>query len=192
MAFIQKNRNKLYFEKDLINDQTFDNLTVKYNSSGAAFDVSNGLGEDAVENTLVLVHLAGFDDQRIKVSLKYSTATNQGSESIGAMARFQTVDNPDVGTYYYARVDSGEARLTKVVNGTFTTISEAPYPLAQDEWVEIDFRVVGKSLQVKFSTPLLTDVILRGIDNDISSGGILGFRSQESSLFCRSVLVEEL
>lgn len=181
---------KKRFSKDLINDQTFDGLTIKFNSD-IAFDGSNGLGENAAQSTSIFIHCGGFNDQRISASLKFESANTAGvDEDIGVMLRCSTFEGSD-DDYYYARVDQGDAELMRINGGSFTTMVSEPFSLAQGDWVGIDFTVIGNVLSASFSDGT-THLTISTTDSTIQEGGLPGLRSVGSSIFCRAFTVEEL
>lgn len=184
-------QNLVSYSKDLVADQTFLGLTVKLNTSGAAFDVVEGLGEAALEPTVVFAHVGGFDDQRATAVMKYVSPSTNVDHEIGVLLRVQTFDGNDY--YYYARIDDGDAKITKVVNGSFTTLTQGAFPLPPDTLVTITFEAVGTALSATFDaggSP--TTVNLAAVDSDIPSGGLMGFRTRTTAGWCRSFAAEEL
>jgi hypothetical protein len=142
-------KSRIVFAKDLINDQTYNGVNEKMNTSDLAFDETEGLGSDNGSSTAVTINVGGFDDQKIVAVLKYVSPTEAGGEDIGALLRLQTMDSPNA-TYYYARVDGGNAKITKVVDGSFDTLTQSAFALAQDTVVTITFSAVGNQLTALF------------------------------------------
>lgn len=186
-------KSRVVFTKDLINDQTYDGVNEKLNTSDLAFDGTEGLGSDNGSSTAVTINVGGFDDQKIIAALKYVSPTTAGSEDIGVMLRLQTFDSPDA-TYYYARVNGGSAKITKVVDGSFTTLTSSAFALAQDTVVTITFSAVGNQLTALFQATggSPSDVTLSTTDSSIQTKGMFGYRSLNSTVYCRNFTVEQL
>jgi len=178
--------------KDLINDQTFKDLTKKFNTSGVSFDAVEGLGDATSTSSLVLINSGGFSDQRITAVLNFPSPTSAGSEDIGVMVRVLSVDSPDA-NYYFAHVDAGVAKITRVADGTFTTLSSLSFSLAQGTNVTITFSAVGDLLKATFDAGGSPATInLSATDSQIPARGCMGFRSLTSAVWCRSLTWEQL
>jgi hypothetical protein len=186
-------KSRIVFTKNLISDQTYNGVNEKMNTSDLAFDAVEGLGSDNGSSTAVTINVGGFDDQKIIAALKYVSPTTAGNEDIGVMLRLQTMDSPDA-TYYYARVDGGNAKITKIIDGAFTTLTSSAFALTQDTVVTITFSVVGSQLTALFQATggSPSDVTLSTSDSSIPSGGMFGYRSLNSTVYCRSFTVEQL
>lgn len=187
-------QGKVVLSKNLVTDQTYNNMTFKLNAAGRAFSVTNGVGTSTATSTIAVIHAGGFNDQKITAVMKYVSPTTAGSEDFGVLLRAQSFEDTASSTYYYARCTAGNARITKVVGGTFTTLSSAAFALAADTDVTITFQVVGNSLSASFvatgGTP--TTVNLAAVDSSITMGGLVGFRSLTSTMYCKSFVVEQL
>lgn len=178
--------------KDLINDQTWDDMIPKYNTTGIVFDASEGLGEAAADTTLVFVAAGGFPNQRITATLNYPAPTTAGNEEIGVLLRCHTVDGTD-DDYYLARVNGQQAQITKVVGGSFTTMSQTAFALPQGQNVTITFEAVGDQLKATFDaggSP--ATVNLSTTDSEVPRRGLMGFKSSGSTIWCRSISWEQL
>ena len=185
--------SKVLFEKDLVADQTFTGLTVKLNTGGREFNVTEGLGTSTATSTLVLAHAGGFDDQRVTATMKYVAPSTALDHEMGVMARFQTLDENADEDYYYARVVDGEARITKVIAGSFTTLSQGAFPLPVDTDVTITFSVVGNALTAEFNAGGAPETVnLAVVDTDITQGGLCGFRTRTSAGYFSQITVEQL
>lgn len=183
---------KLSLTKDLVADQTTTNIQEKLNTSGLGFDVTEGFGFAASATTSGWVYsIGGFDDQRIVSVLKYVAPSAPGNEEIGCILRCLSLDSPNA-SYYYARADAGDAKITKVVNGSFTTLTQTPFNLPADELCTIDFQVVGTQLDAEFTAATPGTVNLSANDSDIPGGGLPGVRSQGSTIWCRSSVITQL
>ena len=186
------NLARLSLSKDFIADQTTTNVQEKLNTGGIGFDVVEGYGYDAASTSTGFVFsIGGFDDQRILADMKYVAPTAAGSEEIGCILRCLSFDSPNA-SYYYARADAGNARITKVIDGTFTTLTSTAFVLPQDEVLTIDFTVVGTLLEASFTAATPGTVNLSTNDSDIPGGGLPGCRSQSSTIWVRNALVEQL
>lgn len=185
-------RGALSLNKDFVADQTRDGIQEKLNLSGLTFDVTEGFGYAAAADSSGWVFsIGGFDDQRIVAVMKYVAPSSPGNEEIGCLLRCITFDSPDT-SYYYARADAGNARITKVVDGTFTTLTQTTFNLPADELVTIDFQVVGTQLDASFTAATPGTVNLSTNDSDIPGGGLPGCRSQNSTIWCRSAQIYQL
>ena len=124
--------------------------------------------------------------------LNFPAPTTAGNEDIGLLLRFMTNDSPDA-TYYYARVNGGVAKITKVVSGAFTTLSSQAFALPQGTNVTITFSAVGDLLSATFDAGGAPPTVnLSAVDSDIPQRGIMGFRSLTSAVWCRSLAWDQL
>ena len=177
--------------KDFVADQTVNNVHEKLNTSGLGFDVTEGYGYDAAStSTAWVMAIGGFNNQYAQAVLKYVSPTTAGSEDIGVLLRCTSLDSPNA-SYYYARVDAGDAEIVRVLNGTFTTLSSTPFVLPQDELVTITFTAVDTALSATFSATTPSDVTVSATDANIT-GGNPGVRSQSSTVWCRSIDIRQL
>lgn len=178
--------------KDFVADQTLRQVHEKLNTSGLNFDVTEGYGYSAASTSTgwVMAH-GGYPNQYCQAVLKYVTPTAAGSEDIGVMLRCQTLDSPDA-TYYYARCDAGNAKITRVVDGSFSTLTQGAYVLPQDELVTVTFTAVDDTLIATFSAATPGDLTLSTVDTQIPDGGSPGCRSLSSTIRCRSITCREL
>lgn len=186
-------RAKISLEKNLVSDQTYTNIHKLNNVSGIAFNATHGLGEAANNSSVFALAVGGFNDQKVTADVKWVSPTTAGNEEIGVIVRFKTFHSPNA-DYYYARVDGGIAKLTKVVAGTFTTLSQTTYALGIDVVCRITLSVMGSLLTATFAatggTP--ADIQLSSSDTSIPSGGLVGVRSLTSSIWCSYIKGEEL
>jgi len=176
--------------KNLVTDQT-ETSTSKLSGS-ATFHASYGYGIATSSTIVVAMHAGGFNDQRVTGVMRYRSPTNQGSETVGVMARFQTFDNATYQTYYLARVNAGVAKLTKVVGGSFTNLSTNAFVLGQDVDVTIVLACVGSAISASFSASGLSTVSLSATDTAIPTGGLMGFRTLSTAGYCSSITCEQL
>lgn len=183
---------KVSDSKDMVVDQTFTDLTKKLNTSGVAFDVVEGLGEAAANSSVVFVNAGGFPNQKIVVVMNYPAPTTAGNEDIGALLRILSFDSPNA-SYYYARVDAGFAKITRVLNGSFTTLTQQAFALAQGVDVTITFTAVGDLLTAIFDAGgAPATVNLSVSDNQVARRGVMGFRSSSSAVWFRSAAWDQL
>jgi hypothetical protein len=180
--------------KDLVSDQTYLNLSKKVNESNIAFDVTEGLGLAASTTSVVLINAGGFSDQYIQAEMKYVSPTTAGNEDFGVFLRVVTMESSTPGeNYYYANIVGGFARITKVLDGSVSTLTQSAFALTQDDLVTITFQVIGSALSATFeSSGSPTTVEINTTDSDISQSGLLGFGSTSSSFYCRSFTVQEV
>lgn len=186
-------RPKFSLTKNLISDQTFRNLVGKVNNP--SFNVTYGLGLSTATSWVGFVTAGGFNDQRVTAIMRYRTPTAVGSENFGVILRVQCVETGDAAStdYYYARCNTGFARITKVVANAFTNLTSSAFALGQDADVTITFSVVGSALSATFDaggSP--ATVNLSTTDASIVSGGLMGVRSTSQCAYCSSVIAEEL
>lgn len=196
MTLLIKNKitAKATLSKDLLAEQNYRNLMVRLNSANLVFSGTEGLGEAANNSSFLVALFGGTADYRVTGVMKYPSPTTQAQSEIGVVGRFTSVDQTAVATanYYYARVDNGQAKLTKVVGGAFTTLKTDTFNLAQDVLVTITLQMVGTSIQATYSASGLTTVVQSQVDSDITAPGVAGFRSLSSGIWCRSLTVEQL
>lgn len=185
--------SKLSFSKDLIADQTFTGITIKLGTSDRVFTVGEGLGVVTADSMLALLHIGGFDDQRVTGVMKWIAPSTPADHEFGVIARFQTIDETADEAYYFARVDDGQAELVKKVGSSFITLSSGAFVVPSDTDVTITLEVVGSALSATFDaggSP--ATVNLATIDTDIPSGGLMGFRTRSAAGYCSSILAEQL
>lgn len=178
--------------KNLVTDQTFSHIHKKLNTAVTAFNGSLGFGAADANSSAVFVDGGGFNDQRMTAVMRFVSPTVAASCSLGAFIRCQTLDtNP---SYYWARVDGGVARITKVLSGTFSTLSSNTFALPQNEDVTITFSAVGTVLSASFvsASGSAATVNLVATDSSIAGTGLMGFRSLVSSIYCTSFTAEQL
>lgn len=185
---------KVSFYKNMITDQTFRYLNVRQNSAGVAFDVTEGLGEAASNTSVVVALIGGFADVRVYGDFKYVSPTSQANSDLGLFGRFTNPDHSGYGngSYYYARVDGGVAKLAKINVGTFTTLSSTNWALAQGDVATITLVCRGSAISATFYNAGLGTVTLAATDTSIPEAGCAGFRSASSSLRCRNLGVDQL
>lgn len=184
--------DKISVTKNLISDQTWGHISKKWNVSGTAFDVSDGVGSTDETNTALFINAGGFDDQKVIADLKFVAPTVAGGEEVGVLLRCSSLENPG-NSYYYARVDAGVAKITRVLEGSFSTLTSSAFALAQDTIVTITFSIVGTALSATFDaggSP--ATVNLATTDDQVPSGGIMGFRSGGSTIYCSAITFEQL
>lgn len=186
------------FYHDYITDQDMYGINRLQNTSSLDYDVTLGYGCSTNKSVIWGVQIGGFVDMRVTATMQYLGATtSQGSEEIGVIARLLTAHSPNA-TYYYARIDAQTAKITKVIDGSFTTLTQSAFALPPDTDVTITFEVVGNSLSANFITGTGSlDVDLSTTDSDIdgstyAGGGSAGCRSSSSTIRCSSILVEEI
>lgn len=180
----------LTYSRDLVNDQDWLGVQRLLGTSDIAFDASLGLG--VATNTSILYALVGggFADQEVVAVCRYTSTTTVGSEDFGILLRFLTNHSPNA-TYYYFRVDGQQAKITKVVDGTFTTLTQVSFALPQDTDVTITASAVGGVVTARFVAGAL-DETLTAADSSIAAAGLVGFRTQSSTGYLKSLDLEQV
>jgi hypothetical protein len=176
--------------KNLISDQTPTGLT--YASGSPAFDATYGLGIATSSSIVVAAHAGGFNDQRVTGVMRWRAPTSSPNEEFGVIARFQTFEVAGSQNYYYARVDGGVAKLTKVVAGSFTNLATVAFALSADVDVTIVLSCVGNAISASFTASGLGTQSLSATDSAITTGGLMGFRTLSTAGYCSSLLAEQL
>jgi hypothetical protein len=192
---------KATLSKNLLTQQTYTGVVGRLNTAGLVF-TSDGLGTSTATSTTFMPALAGFDDQRLVVVCKYITPTTSGSESIGCCLRVQDIEVTGDTSYYYARVDSGVAKISRFLNSSTssTTLTSTAWALAQNVYVTIDFQIVGSALSATFTSASGTPspTTLTATDTSISSSvsgmysGFMMCRTTASTGFFSSVTAYQL
>ena len=178
--------------RDFVAVQTTLDIHEKINTSGLNFDVTEGYGYSAAStSTAWVMAFGGSQNQYCQAVLKYVSPTSAGSEDIGVLLRCKTLDSPNT-SYYYARCDAGNAKITRVIDGSFTTLTSSAYALPQDELVTITFTAVADTLSATFVATTPGTLTLSATDTQIPSGGSPGCRSLSSTIRCRSIVCREL
>lgn len=189
-------RSRVSLTKNLVSTQTYSHIHKILNSTNVTFDATEGLGRAAAESSIVLVDVGGFADQQMTAVMKYVSPTASGAEDFGVILRCQTTHTtaPNSVDYYWARITAGQARITKVLAGSFTTLSSSAWVLTQGTLVTITFSAVGSNLTATFAATGGSpgNVTLSAVDSDVPDYGLMGFRSLTSSFYCRSFTAEQL
>ena len=123
--------------------------------------------------------------------------TAQGSENFGAVLRVHAID-ATYASYYYARCNTGFARITYVNGASFSNLTSSAFVLPQNTNVTITFSVVGSALAATFNaggSP--ATVTLSATDTSITTAGLMGFRTTKATgntanAYCSSIIAEEL
>lgn len=186
-------RDKFFFNKNLITIQNFRNLITKVNTP--TFNATLGLGLGTATSWACFVTAGGFDDQRISATMRYVSPTAQGSENFGVVLRMQCIETSDTTNtdYYYARCQAGNARITRVVGNSFTNLTSQAFVLPQDTDVIITFSVQGSALSATFDAGGSPGTVtLSAVDVQISTGGMMGFRTTAQTGYCSLFTAEEL
>lgn len=170
----------------------FDHMEIFLNSAGWTLD-ANGVSVTSAAASGIMIAVGGFNDQRITASMKFISPTAVGGEDICVIGRFLTNQSGSA-TYYWARQHQGYFKIGKNVDGTFTTLSQKPYVLAQNTFASFTLEMVGTQItgSIDDGTTALT---LRAVDSAISGPGAMGFRSgigTNSTISCRSWTCEEV
>lgn len=171
-----------WISKNLITEQNYDWLQKKLNTSGVAFDATHGLGEAASNSSMVLFSMGGFDDQHVIADLKWVAPTTAGNEEIAVMSRCLTAET--LANYYLWRLDGGVLKLTKVIDSVFTNLATVAWALPVDVIATMELIIVGSQLTGRASASGMADEELTASDSDIPGGGLMGFRSLTSSVWC--------
>lgn len=185
--------NLVAYSQNLVSVQNFDNLIVKLNTAGCAFDVTNGLGQASATSTWVLVANGGFTDQQCIATMQYPSPTTAGTEDLGVT---MNVLNTQTGieNYYYIRQKNQVANITKVIAGTFTSLTSAAFTVAQGISFTITASIVGTTLTANFtavSGP--APVNLSIADSSLTRGGSCGgFRSLSKAVWCSAIQANQL
>lgn len=175
-------------EKNLVTDQTYTYLQKKINTAAVGFNATEGLGVADNNSSVTLGTVGGPADQRVTADMKWVAPTVSPNEEIGVLARCRTMESTLPGAdYYYARVDGGIAKLTKVLAGAFTNLAQSAFAVPIDTLVTIELTCVGNQITAIFTCGGVagSPLTLQATDNDISTGGQMGFRSLTSSHWCR-------
>ena len=184
---------KVDWSKDLLVDQTFKGLTVRFNTAGIAFD-ADGLGSGAsATSTLCLVNVGGFADQRVTGIVKWIAPSTAVAHEVGVVARSQTVEVAGETDYYFARIDNGVAKLTRVLGGVFSNLAQSAFVLPINTTATVTLTCVGDAISASFDaggSP--ATVNLASIDANIPDAGLMGFKSISSTIACSSIQAEEL
>jgi hypothetical protein len=177
---------------NFVSNQNYDDITLKLNTAGWAFDATEGLGVTTATSSIALINAGGFADQKITASMKYVSPTTSANYEIGVMCRVKNTETVGGGAnYYYARIGAGTAKLTKVINGTFTNLATHAFTLNQNSLVTISLSAIGSQLTAVFDDGAGNVQTLNASDSAIASGGMYAIRSLTSTVYCRSATVEE-
>lgn len=180
--------------KDLVSDQTEAGIFKKTNVSAIGFDATKGFGQNTSNSsTHVLVAMGGFNDQKMTAKLRWGNFTTQANSDIQVYCRIQGLDATK--TAYVARMDNDVARISKMVAGSYTNITSTAMACAVDQDIIISLQVIGNSLTATFENVTANPgvvVTLTGTDSTITSGGLMGYGSLTSTVWCKSFTAEEV
>ena len=186
--------SKARITKDIVADQTWTHLQKKLDNSNIVLNATEGVGEANSNSWVVLGSMGGFDDQRVTVNMKWVAPTTAGNEEIGAMVRCTSFESPNQ-SYYYARVDGGVAKLTKVVNSAaFANLSTSVFALPINTICTITLEAVGSLITATFTAAGVAQspLVLQATDSDIAGGGLMGFRTLACAGWCSFLEMEQL
>ncbi|MBK9073278.1 MAG: hypothetical protein IPL79_20095 [Myxococcales bacterium] len=180
--------------KDLVSDQTETNIFKKTNVSAQGFDATKGFGQNTNNtSTHVLVGMGGFNNQKMTATLRFGNFTTQANSDIEVYCRIQGLDATD--TCYVARMDNDVARISKMIAGSYTNITSTAMACAVDQDIIISLQVIGSALTATFENITANPgvvITLTGTDTTITSGGLMGFGSLSSSVWCKNFTAEEV
>ncbi|MBE7466764.1 MAG: hypothetical protein HS116_25115 [Planctomycetes bacterium] len=171
---------------------SYDHMHPILNAAGWTLN-ANGVAVTTSTSSMMALMVGGFVNQKITASIKYTSPTNQGSEDIGLLARLYT-NQTGYATYYYCRQTGGNFRIGKNVDGTFTTLANQNYALAQNTYALMILRVIGSSLYAMIDDGVQEPLELNATDSAIPGPGAMGFRSgptNSSTVAVRSLIAEE-
>lgn len=160
-------------------------------SSGAWGFGATGVAVVAGTANRILITAGGWADQKITAVLSSTTAA--GSESLGVYLRFIT-NETGYATYYYARQVTGNFRIQKIVDGTFTTLVSTPFTWTASTDHTFILQAVGSALSASISNGTTT-VSVSASDSAVPQYGAFGFRSgptNSTQIACRNWQVEEV
>lgn len=135
-----------FLDKNLIADQTWTNLLLKF-GVGTGFDAAKGLGQ-ANAVTVTVMGPGGFNRQRITATMQFPAPTAAGAEFLGVMLHCVQLDTTS--NYYFVCLFQGTARIVTVINGVFTTVANTPFAVAQGQSFTITADIIKSLITAKF------------------------------------------
>jgi len=174
--------------KNLITDQTFNNLAILLNQASCVFDPVQGLGDAANTSSVIELLIGGFDAQLMTATLNFPSPTTAGTENLGVFIGALRIGT-GTENYLYACADAGTARIQTIVAGTTTTLTSTPWSVAQAVAMTISFQRVGTLLTANFSAasgpaPVQLQTNLSGTGLTLQHGGVMGARSLAKAIWC--------
>lgn len=185
--------------KNLISQQNFLDLTSKVNTP--AFSATLGLGLATATSWAALVHGGGWRDQRVTATMRYVAPTAQGSENFGVILCVRCIETGDAASthYFYARCQTGNARITRVVGNVFTNLTSQAFVLPQDTDVVITFSAVRSGSSVALAaefdaggSPATATLSAADTSSELLLGGLPGFRTTSQTGYCSQFTAEQL
>jgi len=177
-------RPAVVIEKNFITDPYYNNFSpVLLNT--AVFDGTEGWGSGTADSKIIAGHCGGFNDQKVVSYCKYPS----GSDNFGPIVRGVNLYENSRRRYYQARIQGGNARITKVIgNGSsdvHTNIAgPTAFALAAGTLVTITLEIRGSALKASFvadgGSPASV-FNMTATDSDIPAGGLIGWRTLASS-----------
>lgn len=180
MITTQGMNDLVVLNKDLISDQTYAGLSKKLNTAGLVFSAGQGITTGATATSSILCGVTGgFPNQQMQSTMKFIAPTAAGSEDLGCILRCSSTEDAN---YYYARVTAGVAKISKVVAGTFTTLTSSAWVIAQNTNFTVAFSVIGNTFTALYQAGgAPADLTLSVTDSSIAAGGCMGVRSLTST-----------
>ena len=172
--------------RDWIADQSTSLLLKDDTLALPTFHATEGLGVATAASRYAIFPIGG-GDQRITCTMKYTAPGTPTDHELGPILR----RNNDDRNYYWARLDDGNARITRVLDDAFVTLTESAYIVPVDEIVTVTFQIIGPELQCTWSAPTPGDLTLTASDASIGEG-CMGWRTRTSTGYLRTSKLEVL
>lgn len=185
---------KVYLAKNLVTDQTYPGVNKKL-STTAAFDAVKGLGLDGTTSSVaILVNAGGFDNQKLTATMIWGN-TQGSTPSMQVCIRVNTWDTPTTDhSWYCARVQTGNARLTRVNGGSYTNISSTAFSWSAGDVITMSCAYKDGELTATFENVTTAPGVittLTGTDTSVPAGGSMGVRTLNASMWLQSFVAEE-
>jgi hypothetical protein len=187
---------KVSVYKDFVAEPNYVNwMTVTAATSG--FDVTEGFGSDTADTKIAVGFVGGFHDQKATASVKFTSPSVSGTESVNLFVRGSNLSTNTRRRYAALRLHQGFARLTVFVgdgvSDVATLIAQEPWAFEQGVLATLTLQAIG-SIYIATMTSATgspAPLTLAGADGQLESGGgVMGLRTFSSTMRCRDILME--
>jgi hypothetical protein len=175
VAFFGSGRKHSIIKPAVLAD--YDQIQVFLNTSGFAFDATNGLQVATPASSAGLITLGGhFRNLRMVAELAFLSGTNAGAEDIAIVLNWNGNSTPGGRNYIMARQINGEFRITRVSNGSGATVGTGQTKsLAQGTFATFEIIRKKTSIQARIDGGAwITGTIL---ESSVPYEGCFGFRT---------------
>lgn len=168
----------LNFSQNFISTQNFNNIAGILAADSWAFDGTEGLGTTTVSSTIYFLR-QGAPTADLIIEGYFKSPDAGASANMGVMGRLTGISTGQT-SYYTARYNAGNFRISKFVNSaTVTNLVASAQTINAGDICRLKLTLVGTALSAEFEniTAVSGTIPLSTTDSDITLPGWAGFRS---------------